>query len=268
MWTDLFRTPSLLDTEHQILCFCTCASMATNHTSRHSDTTEGCSIVRSPVPSQLHTAITFCVFVCLAPFCVPTVRHAHRNTMTLLCAHRPSRTPQYNDPWSRSTFLFSLALDNRLVTHAVAHGTFDTPHACYHAPEHHAHSTLCFTHCRPRHIRHATCMLPCTGAPCAQHPLFYALSPSAHSTRHMHVNNSDVTLRRIENFAPYYGTVYAVLPSYRRNYGKTGITVQTVMYGGKSYKVRWVNRSNFEARVKFHGVNLQLSIPLPRNIIY
>ena len=84
----------------------------------------------------------------------------------------------------------------------------------------------------------------------------------------MHVNNSDVTLRRIENFAPYYGTVYAVLPSYRRNYGKTGITVQTVMYGGKSYKVRWVNRSNFEARVKFHGVNLQLSIPLPRNIIY
>ena len=82
----------------------------------------------------------------------------------------------------------------------------------------------------------------------------------------MHVNNSDVTLRRIENFAPYYGTVYAVLPSYRRNYGKTGITVQTVMYGGKSYKVRWVNRSNFEARVKFGG-NLQLSIPLPIQFI-
>jgi hypothetical protein len=71
-----------------------------------------------------------------------------------------------------------------------------------------------------------------------------------------------------ENFAPYYGTVYAVLRSYRRNYGKTGITVQTVMYGGKSYKVRWVNRSNFEARVQIHVVNLQLSIPLPRNRIY
>ena len=54
----------------------------------------------------------------------------------------------------------------------------------------------------------------------------------------------------IENFAPYYGTVYAVLRSYRRNYGKTGITVQTVINGGKSYKLRWVNRSDFEARVK------------------
>ena len=62
--------------------------------------------------------------------------------------------------------------------------------------------------------------------------------------------------------------MYAVLRSYRRNYGKTGITVQTVMYGGKSYKIRWVNRSNFEARVKVHGVNLQLSIPLPCRIIY
>jgi len=65
----------------------------------------------------------------------------------------------------------------------------------------------------------------------------------------------------IENFAPYYGTVYAALRSYRRNYGKTGITVQTVIYGGKSYKIRWVNRSNFEARVKVHGVNLQFYIP-------
>jgi hypothetical protein len=40
------------------------------------------------------------------------------------------------------------------------------------------------------------------------------------------------------------------------------------MYGGKLYKIRWVNRSNFETRVKVHGVNLQLSIPLPRNRIY
>ena len=72
----------------------------------------------------------------------------------------------------------------------------------------------------------------------------------------------------IENFVPYYGMVYAVLRSHRRNYGKTGITVQTIMYGGKSNKIRWVNRSNFEGRVKVHGVNLQLSIPFPRNIIY
>ena len=62
---------------------------------------------------------------------------------------------------------------------------------------------------------------------------------------------SVVTLRRNWEFCTvYYGTVYAVLRSYRRHYGKTGITVQTVMYGGKSYKLRWVNCSNFEARVK------------------
>jgi len=49
----------------------------------------------------------------------------------------------------------------------------------YLAPWHHAHSTLCYTHCRPWYIQHATCMYPCTVTPCAQHHLFYTLQAHA-----------------------------------------------------------------------------------------
>jgi len=101
----------------------------------------------------------------------------------------------------------------------------------------HIHVHVCVRACVHEH----TCACVCLWLPVM---LMYACVLHVHKSWVEHIIHHRQAVMWLyavfDNFAPYY----AVLRSYRRNHGKSGITVQTVMYGSKSYKIRWVNRSS------------------------